>query len=147
MIKLTFAQKMIILILVNFLVFFSIGKVFFDKRPAISGRIEYFLKGLENPKLPYHLNLEKLHRNHNYLTIEIINSTSTIRKVCYQILSDRLKIIEDCKEDLEITMDEHAASSIIVASYYPQNTLFSEFIFGHIKVSGFTFDDILAILK
>jgi hypothetical protein len=143
----TMIGKIVIFTFLVFLMFFAIGKILFDKRPSIEGRIDYFLKGLENPKLPYNLNLEELSKNHDYLTVEILNSTSVYRRACYQILPDRLKRVDDCKNDLEIILDEHAASSIISASYYPQNTLFSEFIFSHIKIVGFKFRDVLAILK
>jgi hypothetical protein len=138
---------MVIFVAVTFLLFFSAGKILFDKRLPIEGRIDYFLKGLENPKLPYQLNLESLSSNHQYLTIEIVNSTSTIRKACYRIMPDRLKMTDDCKDDLQIVLDEHAASSLISASYNPQNVLFSEFIFGHIRFQGLKFEDILAIFR
>ena len=140
-------HKFAILTVLTFLVFFSVGRVFFDKRPPIDGRIDYFLMGLENPKLPYHMNFERLHVNHEFLRIKIVNSTSTLRDVCYNILPDGLKIVDSCKEDLTVVLDEHAAVSLITMSYYPQNTLLSEFIFGHVKVSGLKFNDILAILK
>lgn len=146
-IELTFAQRIIIFIVAISFIFFVMGRVFFDKRLSLEGRIDYFLSSLDNPKLPYYLNLNALHQRHNNLIIEIVNSTSTIRKACYQIMPDRLVGTTECGNDLKIMLDEHAASSIISASYYPLNTLFSELVFGHVKLSGFTLGDIAVMIR
>jgi hypothetical protein len=145
--ELSFAQRVLVFTVAIFFIFFAIGKIVFDKRPPIEGRVDYFLSSLDNPKLPYYLNLNALHQRHNNLIIEIVNSTSTIRKACYQIMPDRLVGTTECGNDLKIVLDEHAASSIISASYYPLNTLFSELMFGHVKLSGFTLGDIAVMIR
>lgn len=119
----------------------------FDKRLDVRERLDPFLIGLENEKISeYYLNLKKLHKTHTHLTIKFVNSTATIKEVCYEIQPDRLKKTSKCMEDLQIILDEHAASSLILSSFYPQNILFSEFLTGHVKVKGIKLNDILAIL-
>jgi hypothetical protein len=142
-----FGFKIALFFVLNFALLLTVGKILFDNRPPLDGRLDYFLNALESTKAPYSFNLESLHKSHKYMRLDVVNSSSVIRSVCYEILQDRFKSTESCDYDFRIVLDEHAVRSIIAASYYPQNTLFSEFLFGHIHVYGMKLSDILAILR
>jgi hypothetical protein len=72
-----------------------------------------------------------------------VNSAGTIKKVCYEIQSDRLKMVAECEDDIRIILDEHATSIIIFGPMRPFNIMLSEFLTGHAKFEGLTLYDYL----
>ena len=141
-------KKIFMLVILNFLIFFSVGKVMFDKEIDVSDKLEPFLDSLENTKIgAYYFHLGNMQKLHKYLSIEFINSTGTIKKVCYEIQSEKLERTAECENDIQIILDEHATSTIILGSMRPFNVLFSEFLMGHVKFEGLTFYDLMMVLK
>jgi hypothetical protein len=146
-------KKIIIIILLNFLIFFSAGKILFDKTKDVKGKLDPFLDSMENPKIGlYFIDLGNLQKNHKYISLEFVNPTGTVKKACYEIHSDKLKKIPECKDDAQIILDEHATSMLIFGpTLRPFYILLSEFLMGHVKFKGLTPYDFLynflAVLK
>ena len=141
-------KKIIILVMINFALFFSAGYFLYEKRPDYRDKLNPFFDSLENEKVGlYYLNLGFLQRNHNYLTIKIVNSSGVVAETCYEIKENRLERVGNCQKDLEIILDDHAMSSIIYSSYTMKNILFSEFLFGHAKINGLKLQDVFGVLK
>lgn len=138
-------KKIIAFLLLNFIVFFCAGKLMFDKRPQITeNKITNFLGALENEKVGlYYLNLKKLGKNHEYINLKFISSTEIIKEACYKITPNKLERTAGCKEDIQITLDEHAVGSIFAASHDPEKVIFSEILFNHIKIEGIKLEDFL----
>jgi hypothetical protein len=137
-------KKMIIVVLLNFVIFFSIGIVLYNKRIVNDRKIDLFIIGLEDEKiLTRYLNPNTPHK---YMTVKIITPNTT-RELCYEISSKKMIRITNCTKDIEITLDEHAVGSFTAAPYNPRSVLFSEFLMGHIRVTGIKLNDILTVLK
>ena len=141
-------KKIIILLAINFIIFFTVGFLLYERRPDYMDKLNPFFDSLENEKVGlYYLNLGVLQKNHKYLAIEVVNSTGVVKEACYDIQENKLKRVESCQKDLEIIFDEHAISSMITSSYSAKNLLFSEFLFGHVKINGLKLQDAFGVLK
>jgi len=120
----------------------------YGKRPEYRDKLDSFLNGLENEKIgSYYLNLDFISKNHKCMKLEITNSTGIVMDAYYKISESKFERINMCQEDVKIILDEHAISTIIMSSYNIKNILFSEFLFGHIKFSGLTFNDMVGAFK
>lgn len=141
-------KKIVIIVLLNFFIFFSVGVIAFNKAIYVNDKLDPFLNSIANKKIGlYYFDLESMQKLHKYVSIEIVNSTGIIKRACYEINADSLKMIPECKDDVQIILDEHAASTIILGSMRPFNVLFSEFLMGHIRFKGLTINDFLMVLK
>jgi hypothetical protein len=129
-----------------------VGKTLFDKTKDVKDKLDPFLDSIENPKIGfYYIDLGNLQKTHKYISLEFVNSTGTIKKACYEIHSDKLKRILECKDDVQIILDEHATSMLIFGPTRPFYILLSESLMGHVKFKGLTLYDFLynflAVLK
>lgn len=141
-------KKIIILLVINFILFFSFGYLIYEKREDYRDKLNPFFDSLGNEKVGlYYLNLDFFQRNHKYLEIRVVNSTGGVADACYAILVNKLSRTTSCQNDIEIILDEHAMSSMIMSSYRMKDIILSEFLFGHIKIHGLKFQDFLGVLK
>lgn len=140
-------KKVIIFTILNFLILFCIGKIFFDDRTFDDYKMQRFLYSLENQKIGiYYIDFNKLGKTHNSLIPNLEDSKGDRHSLCYEILPDRLVRSGNCTEDIIITFDKHAVGSFITASFNPKGIIFSEFLFGHVKIKGLSFSDILSVI-
>jgi len=125
-------RKAVAFIMVSLSLFLAVGIVAFNDRGFPDQNIEYFFQAVENPKaLRFYGSLSTFG---NTLAIEVQSNGAT-RKACYSIGAET-KRIPLCNADITITLDEHAFGSLIRADYYAKGTLASEYLFGHVKITG-----------
>jgi hypothetical protein len=136
-------KKIFGIVIINFLLFFGLGAILYNKRPDVDTKINLFFIGLENKKLFNYLQL----KNHKYLNIEIFTANETIER-CYKILDEKLEKTDNCVEDIKVIFDEHSISTIINSPHNLRSMLFSEILTGHAKITGLRITDISnAMLK
>lgn len=141
-------QKFIIFIFIIFALFFSSGILLFNVRPSINDKVEPFLNSLTNEKIGlYYLNFDKFEGKN--IRISVINGSKNIADRCYSVSKGKMvkTSLTTCSNDIEIIMDDHAVGSLVAYSYNMKNVLFSEFLFGHIKIKGLGLIGALSIVK
>jgi hypothetical protein len=141
-------KKLIVFILIIFVLFFSSGILLFNERPDINGKIEPFLDSLTNKKIGlYYLNFDKFQGKD--VRISVISGSKKIADRCYSVSSEGMikASLTTCSNNIEIIMDDHAIGSFVASSYQMKNILFSEFLFGHIKIKGLRLIDTLSIIN
>jgi len=134
-------KKIFAIIIINFLLFFGMGILLYNKRLDVDAKIDLFLIGLENKKLFNYFQI----KNHKYLNVKILTANKTIEK-CYKILEKKLEETNNCVEDINVALDRHAISTIINNPYNLRSVLFSEFLTGHVKITGLRINDITSIM-
>jgi len=137
-------KKIVLVIILNFIFFFSAGSFLFNHRTVSNRKVDLFVIGLEDEKI---LNdFLKPSTSHKYLTVKIATPSIT-KEICYEISSKNLVETNKCVKDIEINLDEHAVGSLTTAPYNSRNVIFSEFLTGHIRISGVKLNDFLTVLK
>lgn len=137
-------KKIVLVLILNFIFFFSIGSLIFNHRTVNDRKVDLFLIGLNDEKIL--VDYLKPTTSHKYLTVKI-TTPSTTKEICYEISSKKLVETTRCAKDIEIDLDEHSVGSLTAAPYNSRNVLFSEFLTGHIKISGLRLNDVFAVLK
>lgn len=137
-------KRIVLVLILNFIFFFGIGSFLFNHRTVNDRKVDLFVIGLEDEKI---LNeFLKPSTSHKYVTVKITTPSIT-KEICYEISSKNLVETNKCVEDIEIDLDEHAVGSLTTAPYNSRNVIFSEFLTGHIKVSGLRLNDVFTVLK
>ena len=133
------------LFLTNIIVFFSVGILLFNDRPITEDKADLFLKTLTQPKTSYYLDFSRLSKDHDNLRLKISSQKGIVRDVCYKITNKTLNPTSESCNDIVVELDDHALGTIILSSFHPREALFSEFITGHIKITGLGVDEILSL--
>jgi hypothetical protein len=137
-------KKIVLVLIINFIFFFSVGSVLYDHRTVNNRKVDLFVIGLEDEKIL--TDYLKPSTSHKCLAVKIITPSIT-KEIYYEISNKKLVRTDKCVKDIEITLDEHAVGSLTTAPYNSRNVIFSEFLMGHIRISGLKLKDFFTVLK